>query len=252
VTDKASLEAEAMTASHLASLGELAAGVAHEINNPINGIINYAQIFANRSKSGGQEAEIAGRIIREGERIAGIVRSLLSFARERKEEKVPVRLQIILFESLTLSEAQFRKDGIELMMDFSSDLAEVIANPQQIQQVFLNIISNARYALNQKYRRAHKNKVLEISGKNIVIDDLPFVRLVFHDRGTGIPASVLSKVMNPFFSTKPSGQGTGLGLSISHGLIRDHGGRLTIESAEGQYTRITIDLPVGGVSAKET
>jgi PAS domain S-box-containing protein len=251
VTEKASLEAEAMRASHLASLGELAAGVAHEINNPINGIINYAQMFANRSEPGSKEAEIAGRIIKEGDRIAGIVRSLLSFARERKEEKVPTSLQVILFESLTLSEAQFRKDGIELRMDFPADLPEIIANPQQIQQVFLNIISNARYALNRKYTRADKNKILEISGENIRVDDLAYVRFTFCDYGTGIQANILDKVMNPFFSTKPSGQGTGLGLSISHGLVKDHGGRLVIESTEGEYTRIIIDLPVRGVGGKK-
>ena len=251
VTEKVSLEAEAMRASHLASLGELAAGVAHEINNPINGIINYAQIFVNRNKPGGREAEIAGRIIKEGDRIAGIVRSLLSFARERREEKVRCSLQVILFESLTLAEAQFRKDGIELRMDFPTELAEITANPQQIQQVFLNIISNARYALNQKYPGRNRNKVLNISGTNIAIEGISYVRFTFHDLGTGIPANILDKVMNPFFSTKPSGQGTGLGLSISHGLVKDHGGRLTVDSVEGEYTRIMIDLPVGGAGAEK-
>jgi PAS domain S-box-containing protein len=252
VTEKATLEAEAMRAGHLASLGELAAGVAHEINNPINGIINYAQIFANVSKPGSREAEIAGRIMKEGDRIAGIVRSLLSFARERKEEKMASSLQVILFESLTLSEAQFRKDGIELKMDFPADLAEITANPQQIQQVFLNIISNARYALNQKYPAADRNKILEISGENITVDNEAYVRFAFLDYGPGIPANTLDKVMNPFFSTKPSGQGTGLGLSISHGLVKDHGGKLIIESSEGEYTRIVIDLPAGGTSGKKS
>ncbi len=252
ITEKATLEAEAMRASHLASIGELAAGVAHEINNPINGIINYAQMLANRSTQRTKEAEIAGRIMKEGDRIAGIVRSLLSFARERKEEKAPSSLQVILFEALTLSEAQFRKDGIELRMDFPAELPDVIANPQQVQQVFLNVISNARYALNQKYPGADKSKLLEISGENTRVDDLQYVRFTFCDYGTGIPANILDKVMNPFFSTKPSGQGTGLGLSISHGLIKDHGGRLTIESTEGEYSRIMIDLPVRGTGGKET
>lgn len=251
VTEKVNLEAEAMRAGHLASLGELAAGVAHEINNPINGIINYAQIFANRSRPGSKEAEIAGRIIREGDRIAGIVRSLLSFARERKEEKVPSSLQVILFESLTLCEAQFRKDGIELKMDFPSELPKIMANPQQIQQVFLNIISNARYALNRKYPAADKNKIMEIAGESIRVDDLTYVRLTFCDHGTGIPPNILDKVMNPFFSTKPAGQGTGLGLSISHGLVRDHSGRLIIDSTEGEYTRIVVELPAGGAGGKK-
>jgi signal transduction histidine kinase len=243
VTEKTTLEADAMRASHLASLGELAAGVAHEINNPINGIINYAQLIANKSTEGSKENDIAKRIIKEGDRISGIVRNLLSFARERREEKLAVGLQRIIVDTITLTEAQVRKDGIHIKMDIPGDLPQIIANPQQIQQVFLNIISNARYALNKKYSRAHENKRLEISAKKIPIEGLPHVRITFYDSGCGIPADILDKVINPFFSTKPSGHGTGLGLSISHGLVKDHGGRLMLESEEGRFTRVMVDLP---------
>lgn len=243
VTEKTTLEAEAMRASHLASLGELAAGVAHEINNPINGIINYAQLIANKSTEGSKENDIANRIIKEGDRISGIVRNLLSFARERREEKLAVGLQRIIVDTITLTEAQVRKDGIHIKMDIPSDLPQILANPQQIQQVFLNIISNSRYALNKKYSGAHENKRLEISAKKTPIEGLPHVRITFYDRGCGIPADILDKVMNPFFSTKPSGQGTGLGLSISHGLVKDHGGRLMLESKEGRFTKVMVDLP---------
>lgn len=250
ITEKTNLEAEAVRAGHLASLGELAAGVAHEINNPINGIINYAQIIANKSEKRSKESDIAHRIIKEGNRIAVIVSSLLSFARERKEEKAPVRIEKILNDAIILTEVQIRKEGIILKMDLSSRLPEIIANPQQIQQVFLNIISNARYALNRKYQGSHEAKTIEISDKKLLIDGSPFVRLVFYDQGTGIPANILDKVLNPFFSTKPSGEGTGLGLSISHGIIKDHGGRLQIESKEAEFTRIIIDLPAIGSNGK--
>ena len=235
-----------MRAGHLASLGELAAGVAHEINNPINGIINYAQIIANKSEKRSKESDIADRIIKEGNRIAVIVSSLLSFARERKEEKVTVGIKRILHDSITLTEVQIRKEGIILKMDLSPRLPEIIANPQQIQQVFLNVISNARYALNKKYPGSHEAKTIEISDKKLVIDGAPYVRLIFYDQGTGIPANIIDKVLNPFFSTKPSGEGTGLGLSISHGIINDHGGSLQIESMEAEFTRIIIDLPAIG------
>ena len=243
ITEKTALQAEAMRASHLASLGELAAGVAHEINNPINGIINYAQILANKIAGGTKENDIAVRIIKEGDRIAGIVRGLLSFARERKEEKVPATIQKIMGDTITLTETQIRKDGIGLTVDIPDSLPEIMANPQQIQQVFLNIISNARYALNQKYPGTHEDKKFMIVGEQISVDGVPHVRTTFHDSGTGIPAEVMDKVMNPFFSTKPGGQGTGLGLSISHGIIRNHGGRLSLESVEGDYTTVRIDLP---------
>ncbi|MCM2359886.1 MAG: PAS domain-containing protein, partial [Geobacteraceae bacterium] len=111
ITDKVTIQAETMRAMHLASIGELAAGVAHEINNPVNGIINYARLLSNRSARDSDEYDIAERIAKEGRRIAGIVRSLLSFARYEKEEKRPVRVQQILFESLTLTESQMRKEG---------------------------------------------------------------------------------------------------------------------------------------------
>ncbi len=243
VTEKVTLRAEAMRASHLASLGELAAGVAHEINNPINGIINYAQILVNSLERERREGEIAGRIIKEGNRVAGIVRSLLSFARERKEGKAPVSVVKILHEAITLTEAQIRKDGTHLKIHLPPDLPEIIASQQQIEQVFLNLISNARYALNKKYPGTHEDKHLEISGEKIVSDGSSYVRVTFHDKGTGIPAEIFDKVMNPFFSTKPSGEGTGLGLSISHGIVRDHGGRILIESSEGKFTTIMVHLP---------
>ncbi len=244
ITEKTSLQAEAMRASHLASLGELAAGVAHEINNPINGIINYAQILLNQATEGSREGDISGRIIKEGDRIAGIVRSLLSFARERKEEMTSVDVRKILGETLVLTETQIRKDGIHLAVELPLDLPRITANPQQLQQVFLNLISNARYALNQKFAGANMDKRMSVSACIAGTDEGPMMRLVFEDSGTGIPGEIMDRVMNPFFSTKPSGQGTGLGLSISHGIIKNHGGKILVESEYGHFTRVVIDLPL--------
>ncbi len=243
ITERKLAEAEAVRASHLAALGELAAGVAHEINNPINGIINYTQILANKSRKGSEEHDITGRIIKEGDRIAGIVKNLLSFACDRKEDKVPVNIQDVLSDSLALTETQLRKDGVRLMLNIPLDLPSITAQMQQLEQVFLNVISNARYALNRKYPGAHEGKILEIKGKEITINKRPYIRIIFYDRGTGIPRKIINKIMNPFFSTKSGDQGTGLGLSISLGIINDHGGKLSIESAEGEYTRVIIELP---------
>jgi two-component system NtrC family sensor kinase len=245
ITEKARLHAEAMRTEHLASIGELAAGVAHEINNPINGIINYAQILYNMANREGRQFEIAGRIIKEGDRIAGIVRSLLSFARERKEEKSASDVVKILRDTFALTDAQIRKEGIDLRLDIPAHLPDIIANPQQIQQVFLNIVNNARYALNQKYPGPHPDKRLVISCEELSLNGEHYTRIVFHDSGIGVPADLMDKVFNPFFTSKPSGQGTGLGLSISHGIIKDHGGRIDLESVQGQFSRITIDLPAG-------
>jgi signal transduction histidine kinase len=240
------LQKETLRAAHLASIGELAAGVAHEINNPINGIINYAQILVDEGSRGNGEREIPNRIIKEGERIAVIVRSLLSFAKERKGGKAPVDVREILSDTLALSETLLRKDGIILKVDMPVDLPRITAHFQQIQQVFLNVLNNARHALNQKYPGHDKNKTLEIAGEAPMTHGGRQVRVTFHDRGVGIPTDQIDKVFDPFFTTKPQGIGTGLGLSISHGIITDHGGKLLIQSVEGEFTRVQIQLPAKG------
>jgi PAS domain S-box-containing protein len=244
ITERKLAEAEAIRASHLAALGELAAGVAHEINNPINGIINYSQLLANKYKKGSREHDITTRIIKESDRIANIISNLLSFARDRREDKHPVHIHDIMSETFALIETQLEKDGIKLILDIPTKIPIINAQPQQIEQVFLNIISNARYALNQKYPGVHKDKILEIHCNKTSITKNPYIRVTFYDRGTGIPSAIHKKIINPFFSTKTGNQGTGLGLSISHGIISDHGGKLSISSVEGEFTRVTIDLPV--------
>ncbi len=242
VTEIRRAEAESRRNGQLASLGELAAGVAHEINNPINGVINYAQLLANRLGGYGPGADIANRIIKEGDRIAVIVRNLLSFARQRKEHKGPVSITEVLDESLALVRAQLARDGIRLSVELDAALPRVRGLKQQLQQVVLNLISNARYALNNP-RGESREKVLEIRGERLAGQGASHIRLTFFDNGRGIAAQHLEKVLNPFFTTKPQDQGTGLGLSISHGIVNDHRGQLGIESVEGQFTRVTVQLP---------
>jgi signal transduction histidine kinase len=246
VTERLALQAEAMRTAHLASIGELAAGVAHEINNPINGIINYAQILKNKSAAGSREDELTVRILREGSRISDIVRALLSFARERdREDGTLVSVDDVLSESLALTRSQMAKEGIVLQIALPADL-QFFGKAREVQQVFMNVLSNARYALNEKYPGAHEDKILRIEGEQMARGNVTHVRVVFHDHGVGIPAQIVDKVLQPFFTTKPTGKGTGLGLSISHGIVADHGGKLTIDTAEGEFTRVTIDLPARG------
>jgi PAS domain S-box-containing protein len=242
IRERKQAEEEAVRASQLASLGELAAGVAHEINNPINGIINYSQLIVNKNEDGSWDKDIAVRIIKEGDRISNIVTNLLSFARVNDGKMIPARVSDILSEALSLTHTHIRKDGIKLTVDVSPDLPVVHMNSQQIEQVFLNVISNARYALNQKYRGKDNSKKLEILGAH-VMNDKPFVRIIFSDNGVGIPPGIKNKIMNPFFTTKPSNMGTGLGLSISHGIISQHDGSITFDSVEGEFTKVMIDLP---------
>ncbi len=245
VAQDITMQTETLRAGHLASIGELAAGVAHEINNPINSIINFAQIMIDEVKKGEIPAEeIPELIIKEGDRVASIVSSLLSFARGNEKEKEPVDARDVLDEVLALTEAQIIKDGINLTIDFPKGLNKVLADFQQVEQVFLNIINNARYALNQKHPKAHPKKNFVIHGIEETVDDQDYVEVTFLDYGTGIPPSIIDKIYNPFFSTKPSGIGTGLGLAISHGIITDHEGKLIFKSSYGEYTKVTVLLPV--------
>jgi PAS domain S-box-containing protein len=243
ITEAKASIASAINSERLAALGELAAGVAHEINNPINSIINYAQILSNKTDTGDQLNTISNRIIGEGDRIAAIVASLLSFARHENADRKLVDISALLQEILTLTGAQLRKDGIKYFINTNGDLPPVYAAAQEIERVFLNIINNSRYALNEKFPHAEDMKKLDIDIGLVTSNGQNFMRIVFTDYGTGIPSSLRKKVINPFFSTKPKGQGTGLGLSISQRIVENHGGRFVIESVEGEFARVTVDLP---------
>ena len=245
ITGRKQKESEAIRANQLATLGELAAGVAHEINNPINGVVNYAQVLVDKMLSGSKELDIAQRIVKEGNRVSEIVHSLLNFARQNQDEKMSVNISDILSETLTLTMAQLHKDNIHMDIHMPGNLPQILANQQQMQQVYLNILNNARYALNQKHTNLDEYKKIEIRGDGkVTMNDAPYVRISFLDYGTGISSDNLPKVTNPFFTTKPSGIGTGLGLSISDDIIKDHGGSLRLESKQGEFTKVIIDLPV--------
>ena len=244
VTEERASLAAMMHSQQLASLGEMAAGIAHEINNPINGIINYGQILTDNFSKENQTKDIAVRIVKEGGRIAQTVEGLLSFARRKKGEKTRVPIEKILTDALSLIGAQMEKDNIFIKMNIPGNLPEIIAQPSEIEQVFINIFSNARYALNQKYPGSSPQKTFQITADTVKSNDKSYVQVSFRDSGIGIPENLIDKVMNPFFSTKTvdKATGTGLGLSISLGIIEEHKGRLTIESREGEYTTVSVEL----------
>ena len=243
ITEAKSSRAAAVQAEQLAAIGTLAAGVAHEINNPINGIINYAQMMLDSERNYNEIREISKRIVTEGDRIARIVFSLLSYARRGIQEESATSMEELLTESLTLIGAQIKKDSITLELRHGEQLPRVFCVPQEIQQVFLNIISNARDALNHKFPNNGGPKRLEIFTDVVESNGNRWVRVAFRDNGIGIPENIRDKIMRPFFTTKPRGHGTGLGLSISHDIIRENGGELTVESEVGYSTTVEVRLP---------
>jgi len=241
-------KAEAMRAAQLASIGELAAGVAHEINNPINGIINYAQLILDEIEGTMIKnpvlKQMTKKIIQEGERIAGIVKNLLSFARQKEEILEDIFIKKLLEDSISLVKHQLEKNGIIIKIEIEKNLPFIKGNFQQLQQVILNLISNARYALNEKYPKWDQNKIIEISENKIHEKNEEVILIKVKDYGIGISQDIIERVIDPFFSTKPAGEGTGLGLSISHGIIKDHHGNLWLESKPDKDTIAYIKLPV--------
>jgi len=245
VTEKVRLQQQQMHNRQLAALGELAAGVAHEINNPVNGIINYAQLLKNRFSDNEQILGLSERVIKEGNRIASIVRELLYFAREGGDEVHTTTWRQVVEESLLLVGNQLRREHVHLDVEFPAELPEISSISTQLQQVILNLISNARHALSERYPGEDDLKRLRIVGSPA---DAGRVRLDITDLGSGIPPSQLDKVLQPFFTTKAAGVGTGLGLSICHEIIKRHGGTLEIFSEVGKYTRVSIVLPAASAA----
>jgi PAS domain S-box-containing protein len=247
LTEEALSRAEAMRAAQLASIGELAAGVAHEINNPINGIINFAQLLLDDIENTDNievNSDILRRIISEGKRIGSIAHKLLNFARGQEEEFEPVHIDQLVKDCLDLVGHQLKKDGIILVTDIPEHLPEIFCNRQQVQQVFLNIFSNARYALNKKFNGPDPDKKIALSVAETTHNKNLYLTTTITDYGTGIEHDLMERLFDPFFSTKPKGEGTGLGLSISHGLIQDNNGFLRVQSEFGRYTSLIVGLPV--------
>jgi PAS domain S-box-containing protein len=244
ITETRRLEEKLMQSQKMESIGTLAGGVAHEINNPINGIMNYAQLLIDRTEKENPTRELAEEIIHETQRVAKIVRNLLTFARHEKQSHSPAQLSDMLASVLSLIQTVMRHDQIDLLIDIPEGLPNVKCRSQQIQQVLMNLMTNARDALNQKYPGYNPEKQLRISARLVDRNDRKFVRATVEDFGTGIADDVRDRMFDPFFTTKPKETGTGLGLSITYGIVKEHRGELTVESELGQYTRIHMDLPV--------
>jgi signal transduction histidine kinase len=239
------LESKLRQQQKLESIGLLAGGVAHEINNPVNGIMNYGQLILDSENIDEDTRTFASEIVHESERVSGIVSNLLKFSRHGRKTRIPVEFKDILERTLSLVNMVFKKDNIKIITDIKDDLPKVKCNPQEIQQVLLNLITNSRDALNKKYAGEDGNKTVTISMDKMNKDGGDYLEVVVEDFGMGIDPEILDRLFDPFFTTKGPGEGTGLGLSISYGIIEEHGGALWVESEKGKYTRFHIELPLG-------
>lgn len=238
-------------ADDCSSIAELASGVAHEINNPLNGIINYAQILLNRLADRKSEAEIAARIIFEGERISGIVRSLMTFTAQDDDVKSLCTLEELLSVCLDLSHAQLKEDGIRLMLDIKGGLPPMLVDASRLRLIFLNIISNARHALNERYPLSDYNKTLSISGRKNEGDRGIFVRVEFLDQGGGASNLFPSTARGASNPDTTGGNGAGHLSAPGSSVILQHGGTIRIDRMPGEYTRIVIELPAARLSREK-
>jgi two-component system NtrC family sensor kinase len=235
ITDRMKMEQQLLMAGKLASIGELAAGVAHEINNPLTAIMGYAQLLAAQDDIPEHIKLDLDKIFNQSQRAARIVQNLLTFARSYSLEKKIIDINELILKSLELRSYEHNVGNIEVTVDLQPGLPGISADENQIQQVLLNIIINAEHAITSK-KREGKIKVTTML-------DNSMVKIILADDGPGIPRQMLERLFDPFFTTKEVGQGTGLGLSVCHGIVTKHGGRIYAESVEGQGAVFIVELP---------
>ncbi|MEO8561097.1 MAG: PAS domain S-box protein [bacterium] len=236
MTDEVRLAEQLLHQEKLAAVGQLVSGVAHELNNPLAGVMAFSQLLlASRASRDAEARSAVETIHREAQRAAKIVSNLLTFARQQPAERAETDLNRLVVDTLELRRFSLRSANIDVVTQLDESLPHTWADPFQLQQVLLNLIGNAEHALTDwsgarlvtiRTRRDGEQLVLSVS-----------------DTGPGIPLERRDRIFNPFFTTKPVGQGTGLGLSISDGIAREHAGRLRVESQEGEGATFVLELP---------
>jgi two-component system NtrC family sensor kinase len=224
----------------LSAVGEFVAGVAHELNNPLTSLIGFAELLKSSGVTQEQTAHL-NFIVKSSQRCHKIVHSLLSFARQHAPERKIVNVGELLDSVLELLAYEMRTSNIEVITRYDSSLPRIIGDSHQLQQVILNILNNARQAIQAHQPTGQIRLVTERAAH--------LVRVTISDNGPGISRENLSKIFDPFFTTKPVGQGTGLGLSLCYGIIKEHGGSLHADSKPGAGATFTIEFPAASASA---
>nr|WP_255216125.1 AAA family ATPase [Pseudenhygromyxa sp. WMMC2535] len=243
---KEQLEAQIRQQQRLESIGTLASGVAHEINNPVQGIMNYAELIATMKDVNDTAREFADEIGHESQRVAAIVRSLLSFSRAEGEAAAAASTDVreLIRATLLLVRTVIGKDQIQLEVQMPERALNVPCREQQIRQVLMNLVTNARDALCARWPGYHPDKRIEIVAGRVELGGRSWARISVSDHGGGVPSEVVGRIFDPFFTTKGRDQGTGLGLSVSHGIISDHGGELRLENRPGVGATFHLELPL--------
>jgi two-component system NtrC family sensor kinase len=239
-------QAEAARGEKLASVGLLAAGIAHELNNPLTGVLTFSSLLRKQMPDGSPEAEDLDLVIQETRRCAAIIRRLLDFAREKTPEKNYADLNALIRKTVLLVEQPAQVADIEIVLDLDERLPLVWIDDNLLEQVVMNMLVNAQHAIGSDGRITVRTRLREDRAAADSDGMQPVAEISISDTGCGIPEENLQKIFDPFFTTKGVGKGTGLGLSVSHGTIEAHGGTIEVDSTVGGGSEFRIYLPLTG------
>ena len=237
--------AEVAQGEKLAAIGLLASGIAHELNNPLTGVLTFTSLLRKKMADGTPDAEDLDLVIRETKRCAAIIRRLLDFAREKVPVKGFFNLNRLIEDTVHFVDRPASLQKVSITTDLDAELPEIWGDADLIKQVLLNIIVNAEQAIAGAGEvRVRSRRYLAPSPPVPGIDPVPLVEIAVEDSGCGIPEANLQRIFDPFFTSKEVGKGTGLGLSVSYGIIKSHGGGIKVESVVGTGTAFHIFLPI--------
>ena len=246
-------EAETARSEKLASVGLLAAGIAHELNNPLTGVLTFSYLLRKKMPDGSQDAEDLDLVIRETKRCAAIIRRLLDFAREKTPEKKFADINKIIENTERIIERPASFRDVKIRMDLDTELPAAWLDADLIEQVIMNLLVNAQHAVEQGGDiKVHTRRALKPMANDPSQEPVPMVEIAVVDTGCGIPQENLKRIFDPFFTSKEVGKGTGLGLSVTHGIVTAHGGSIEVESRLGEGTTFRVFLPVAPPAKEET
>ncbi len=236
ITGRKKLEQQLRQSEKLSALGQLVAGVAHELNNPLAVVMGYAQLLAKHKAIDDKMRKDLHKVLHESERAANIVRNLLTFVRPREPHLAMVDVNRLVTEALETREVQVQSANVKVVRKLTADLPETTADAGQIEQVLTNLVANAIQAMDGQPGPGIIEVTTERRGDRI--------RIAVADNGPGIPMQIIDKIFDPFFTTKGPGKGTGLGLSICYSIMEEHKGRIWVESEVGKGSQFIVELPV--------
>ena len=240
---------EMMRGEKLASVGLLASGVAHELNNPLTGILTFSHLLRRKLPDGSTDADDMDLVIRETKRCAAIIKRLLDFARDKVPEKKFVDVNQVIEDTVRIVERPAHLRDIDINLGLDRTLPAIWIDADQIKQVIMNMLVNAQHAVEEKgsitVTTARTTRAHSGGGKPV-----PMVEIAITDTGCGIPEENLQRIFDPFFTSKAVGKGTGLGLSVSHGIVEAHGGAIEVSSRVGEGSTFRVLLPMNGAPEK--